>query len=86
MYALASQYSEIGTVRETFFFNQLRNNYKVLSSAKADFTVEDTTFEVGGRQKTQKQIESMKNAYIVKDNIEFGYQNIVPLWAFGLNY
>jgi hypothetical protein len=21
-----------------------------------------------------------------KDNIEYGYKNVVPLWAFGLNY
>lgn len=26
------------------------------------------------------------NGYIVKDDIESGYANIIPLWAFGLNY
>jgi hypothetical protein len=44
------------------------------------------TFEVGGKNKTQKQIEGLENAYIVKDDIEYGYKNVVPLWAFGLNY
>jgi hypothetical protein len=28
----------------------------------------------------------LKNAYIVKDDLEYGYKNVVPLWAFGLNY
>lgn len=86
IYGLAYENSEIGNVRETFFFNQMRNNYDVTSSAKADFTIDTVTFEVGGRQKNRKQIEGLKNAYIVKDNIEFGYGNIVPLWAFGLTY
>jgi hypothetical protein len=51
------------------------------------------TFEVGGsstsltnRSKTQKQIEGLKSAHIVKDDIEYGYKNVIPLWAFGLNY
>jgi len=24
--------------------------------------------------------------YVVKDDIEYGYKNIIPLWAFGLTY
>jgi len=36
--------------------------------------------------KAQKQIAGMKNAFIVKDDIEYGYKNIIPLWVFGLNY
>ena len=43
-------------------------------------------FEVGGKSKNQAQIKDLKNAYIVKDDIEYGYQHIIPLWAFGLNY
>ena len=44
------------------------------------------TFEVGGRKKGLKQIEGVENAYVVKDDIEFGYGNIVPLWSFGFDY
>ena len=44
------------------------------------------TFEVGGKNKTQKQIAKVDNAYIVKDDIEAGYMNIIPLWVFGFNY
>ena len=58
----------------------------VFSSEKSDFRIENFTFEVGGQGKQQKQIEGMENAYIVKDNIEYGYKNIIPLWHFGFNY
>ena len=44
------------------------------------------TFEVGGKNKKRKQIESVENGYVVKDDIERGFLNTIPLWAFGLNY
>ena len=31
-------------------------------------------------------IEGIPKGYVAKDNIEYGYLNTVPLWAFGLNY
>ena len=34
----------------------------------------------------KRQIEGIENGFIVRDNIESGYQNFIPLWAFGLNY
>jgi len=66
----------------------------VFRSEKADFNISislnnhtnNITFEVGGKSKNQAQIKDLKNAYIVKDDIEYGYQNVVPLWAFGLTY
>jgi hypothetical protein len=33
-----------------------------------------------------KIIEHDGKSYIVKDDIEYGYRNTIPLWAFGLNY
>lgn len=86
IYALASHDANIGNVRETFFMNQMRVKHPVVCSKISDFEVNDITFEVGGKKKGKKQIEAAKNAYIVKDDIEFGYGNVVPLWAFGLNY
>ena len=47
---------------------------------------QEYTFEVGGKNKQQHQISGLKNAFIVKDNIEFGAKNIIPLWLFGLIY
>ena len=86
IYSLAGEKSNIGNIRETFFLNQMRVRNEVISSKNADFVIKDFTFEVGGKNKQQKQIEKDGKSYIVKDDIEFGYMNILPLWAFGLNY
>lgn len=86
MYALGEEAPNIGNLRETFFFNQMRVRNKVLNSAISDFTVGDRTFEVGGRNKGQRQIADVSNAYVVKDDIEYSYSNVLPLWYFGLNY
>jgi hypothetical protein len=76
----------MGNIRETFFYNQMRVKNEVFRSDKADFNIKHITFEVGGKSKNLEQIKNLKNAYVVKDDIEYGYQNVVPLWAFGLNY
>jgi predicted AAA+ superfamily ATPase len=86
IYCLSEKEPEIGNVRETFFLNQMRVSQAPVSSTVADFKIEQYTFEVGGKSKTQEQIKNTPNAFVVKDNIEYGYKNIVPLWAFGLNY
>jgi hypothetical protein len=86
IHALAAENSNIGNVRETFFACQTSVNHKITAAEKGDFMIDGNIFEVGGKSKTQKQIEGLKNAYIVKDDIEYGYQNILPLWAFGMNY
>jgi hypothetical protein len=86
VYNLVGDKSNIGNIRETFFFNQMRLHNEVISSEKADFIIDDYTFEVGGKNKQQAQIEKDGKSFLVKDDIEFGYLNVVPLWAFGLNY
>lgn len=58
----------------------------MISSRISDFVIGKYTFEVGGRKKGQKQIENIADSYIVKDDIEFAQGNVIPLWAFGLNY
>jgi predicted AAA+ superfamily ATPase len=86
IYAFTSQNADVGNLRETFFVNQMSVNHKVLPSKKADFRIGKYVFEVGGKNKTQQQISGLKNAFIVKDDIEFCHQNTIPLWTFGLNY
>lgn len=86
IYNLAGEKSNAGNIRETFFLNQMRVRNEVTSSKKADFSIDESTFEIGGKNKQQKQIEKVRKSYVVKDNIEFGYQNVIPLWAFGFNY
>ena len=86
IYSLAQDTSNIGNTRETFFFNQLRVKYNIFSSKVADFTIDDITFEIGGKNKGQRQIQGVEKGYIVKDDIELGYLNTIPLWHFGLTY
>jgi len=86
IYNLVGDKSNIGNIRETFFFNQMRLKNEVISSEKADFLIDNYTFEVGGKNKQQMQIEKDGNSFIVKDDIEFGYLNVLPLWTFGFNY
>jgi predicted AAA+ superfamily ATPase len=71
IFALAEEKPDIGNLRETFFLNQMRVNNKVYRSEKADFDIDNLTFEVGGKSKTQKQIEGLKNAYIVNPHCSF---------------
>lgn len=86
IYALAPEHADTGNVRETFFMNQTRVCNDVRSSDISDFEIGNKVFEIGGRKKGQKQIENASDGYIVKDDIESGYANVIPLWAFGLNY
>lgn len=86
IYVLAPKRADIGNVRETFFMNQLRVVGDVMCSPVSDFLVDGMTFEIGGRKKGQKQISEIDNAYVVKDDIEAGFANVIPLWAFGLLY
>jgi hypothetical protein len=87
MYNLASDNINIGNIRETFFFNQVSQKYLVHASKHADFIVDNNYhFEIGGKNKKQKQIKDLNTAYIVKDDIEIGSDNIIPLWLFGFLY
>lgn len=76
-----------GTIRETFFMNQLMQKHKLLSVKKGDFLVDNKfIFEIGGKNKTNGQIAGLDNAFVVADNIEYGYKNTIPLWLFGFLY
>lgn len=84
---LSPETANIGTLRETFFLNQISVDHEISYSKQSDFLVDNTfTFEVGGKNKPQKQIRTLKNAFIVKDNIEIGTLNTIPLWLFGFLY
>lgn len=87
IYALGSPNTEIGTVRETFFFNQTHFLFPVTVSPISDFLIDSKyTFEVGGKKKKQRQLQDIADGYVVKDDIETGYGNIIPLWMFGMLY
>lgn len=85
-YALTDTKPDIGNLRETFFLSQMKVNQEVLSSDKSDFRIGGYTFEVGEKGKQQKQIRGIENAFVVKDDIEWGHGNVIPLWQIGMNY
>lgn len=85
-YLLGREATDIGNIRETFFYNQMRVTQDVISSRISDFEIDGKTFEVGGKRKGKKQITDAEEGYVVRDDIESGFDNIIPLWAFGLAY
>ena len=87
MYVLSPSKANTGNVRETFFANQLGNKHHLSYHETADFLVDETySFEIGGKDKSGKQIKNLKHAYRVSDDIEYGFQNKIPLWLFGFLY
>ena len=87
IYALSGEKTEIGNVRETFFYNQLHVYYKVNYSEETDFLIDNKhSFEIGGRNKSQRQIKSLNNAFLALDDMETGFRNEIPLWLFGFLY
>lgn len=86
MYALGSETANVGNLRETFFYNQMRVNNKIMAAKTTDFRIENVVFEVGGAKKGTKQLEGNPNGIVVKDDIEYGRGQFIPLWHFGLNY
>lgn len=85
-YLLGREATDIGNIRETFFYNQMRVTQDVISSRISDFEIDGKTFEVGGKRKGKKQITDAEEGYVVRDDIESGFDNIIPLWTFGLTY
>lgn len=80
--------SKIGTIREIFFIKMLKNSgNKVYYSKTGDFEINRTIFEIGGKNKTKKQIKNnLDNAYLVKDDILYGSKYEIPLYLFGFLY
>ena len=87
-YVLSESSPDIGTIRETIFFAWLRVEHFISSSLVADFEVDGMTFEIGGKNKGKKQISTLPadKSFVVKDDIEYAYQNVIPLWMFGFLY
>lgn len=86
-YAINPDQINAGSLRESFFFNQLKNSHQVIYTKEGDFIVDDKiTFEIGGKNKQHKQIKNIHNAFTVKDDIEYASLNTIPLWLFGFLY
>jgi len=87
MNALSYNNSNPGTIRETFFLNMLRVKHGIALPSRGDFLVDDQyTFEIGGKNKENHQINNIKEGYLACDDIEMGISNKIPLWLFGFLY
>jgi predicted AAA+ superfamily ATPase len=86
-YVIAADKVNIGNLRESFFLNQLSYRHKIEYAEKGDFAVDDKyTFEIGGKGKNKHQIYSVADAFVAADDIEYGFDNKIPLWMFGFLY
>ena len=87
LHALSLTQVETGTLRETFFVNQLTYQHQVEYAQKADFLIDRRyTIEVGGQSKGGKQIAGTPDSFIAADDIEYALGNKIPLWLFGFLY
>lgn len=90
LYTLSSKSPQKGTVRETFFVNQLLSAGHELEYAgyrSGDFRIDgEIVVEVGGADKGYGQIEGIDHSYIAADDIESALPRKIPLWAFGFLY
>ncbi|MEX1190565.1 MAG: AAA family ATPase [Brumimicrobium sp.] len=87
MYAISDNSIEIGNIRETFFLQNIAQGHSVSIPKQGDILVDHKyLFEIGGKNKSQRQIEGVENAFLVKDDIELGVLNTIPLWLFGFLY
>jgi predicted AAA+ superfamily ATPase len=78
---------EAGTLRETFFANQLSQGHSIEIPQKGDFLIDEKYLvEVGGKDKGFAQIKNIENSFVVADGIESGFGNKIPLWLFGFLY
>lgn len=90
LHTISDRAPEIGTVRETFFCNQLtsaghRVEYGGLKTG--DFRIDsDIVVEVGGREKGFSQLKDESRGYVAADDIDSATLRKIPLWAFGFLY
>jgi hypothetical protein len=78
--------AQIEMIREVFFMS-MNFEHRVTIPKKGDFMIDDKyLFEVGGKNKSFKQIKNLPNSFVVADDIEIGSGNKIPLWLFGFLY
>lgn len=87
MVVLGGESVNMGNIRETFFLNQFKYIHKLEFTERGDFLVDSKyTFEIGGKNKKNKQIREVADSFIVSDDIEYGNGNRIPIWLFGFLY
>jgi len=86
-YALNAELVNTGNLRETFALNQLATRHQVFLHEQADFLVDNKfVFEIGGKNKDNRQTRSFDHGFVFPDETEIGYNNRIPLWLLGFLY
>lgn len=79
--------TEIGTIRETIFANQVGATNALQYPKKGDFfACRKYLFEVGGAGKSFEQIKDEPDSFLAVDDTEIGIGSRIPLWLFGFLY
>ena len=78
--------SNIGSIRESFFLSMFYE-HNIRYSKKGDYLIDNQhRFEIGGKNKSFKQIKDIEHSYLALDNMEIGDGKKIPLWLFGFLY
>ncbi len=86
-HAMSPEQPNIGNLRETFFYNQARQNHLVQYATDGDFLLDNkVVIEVGGKNKKASQVKHLPEYFVAADDIETGIGKQIPLWLFGFLY
>jgi len=87
LFSILCDSPKIGTIRETFFASQVSYEHNINYPKSGDFILDEKyTFEIGGKDKSFKQLKDVEQGFVVADDIEVGIDNKIPLWLFGFIY
>ena len=77
-----------GMERELFFIQSMQNaGIELFYSKQGDYRTAQSIFEIGGKNKTRKQIQDAElPAYLVKDEILLPFKGEIPLFLTGFLY
>jgi hypothetical protein len=65
----------------------LSSGHRVHYVEKGDFLIDEKfTVEVGGANKSFKQIKDIPNSFLALDDMEIGFRGKIPLWLVGFLY
>ncbi len=85
---LWSHETEQGNIREAFFVSQIEGT--IFASEYVDYAIpmnnQMIEVEIGGKNKSRKQLQGLKDSRLFKDDIEIGYENVIPLFLAGFLY
>ena len=78
---------DVGNLRELFVVQSFSGaGVEIHHSKQGDFRVGDSVLEVGGKNKTRKQLIGVDNAFLIKDDVLMSSKGVIPLLFLGFLY